>query len=346
MDRKKIIFFAPNIHKGGGLTLLLSLLEKIPDNGNIFFVLDYRAKESLSVFQKNKVYWIRPKILSRLWGELLLFLIPKPHDMVFCFGGIPPIFYFGPSIMVFQQNRNYLGLNKLTDFSARTSCRLFFERILCRLLHKKVHIYVTQTTSMRRQLLAWMPDAKVKIVGFRSKLFSGIISRNAVEWDFIYVSDVEGHKNHHNLLEAWKILARSERFPSLALTVSPDNIEMLEKLNNLRRDFKLQVVNLGIIPHREVWRAYINSGALIFPSKSESFGLPLMEAADLGLPIVASELDYVRDVCVPSETFDPESPLSIARAVERFLKVGQALDQPFTPEEAWASLCAMRPEKH
>ena len=64
---------------------------------------------------------------------------------------------------------------------------------------------------------------------------------------------------------------------------------------------------------------YKCAGALIFPSASESFGLPLVEAAACGLPIVAAETDYVRDVVIPLETFDPESAVSIARAVRRFL---------------------------
>ena len=51
----------------------------------------------------------------------------------------------------------------------------------------------------------------------------------------------------------------------------------------------------------------------------ESFGLPLIEAKYHGLPILASELDYVRDVVAPVETFNPDSPISIARAVRRYL---------------------------
>ena len=64
-----------------------------------------------------------------------------------------------------------------------------------------------------------------------------------------------------------------------------------------------------------------SSTALIYPSKIESFGMPLIEAQILNIPVIASELDYVRDIVVPSETFDPNSPLSIARAVKRFLKI-------------------------
>jgi glycosyltransferase involved in cell wall biosynthesis len=69
---------------------------------------------------------------------------------------------------------------------------------------------------------------------------------------------------------------------------------------------------------------YNQVGALIYPSTFESFGLPLIEARQAGLPVLASELDYVRDILDPEQVFDPESAISIARAVKRFI----AIDEP------------------
>ena len=64
---------------------------------------------------------------------------------------------------------------------------------------------------------------------------------------------------------------------------------------------------------------YRRVDALIYPSFAESLGLPLIEARQARLPILASELDYVRDVIDPEESFDPMSSVSIARAVKRFM---------------------------
>ena len=47
--------------------------------------------------------------------------------------------------------------------------------------------------------------------------------------------------------------------------------------------------------------------------------MPLIEASQLDLPVIAAELDYVRDILDPVETFDPESSMSITRAVKRFM---------------------------
>jgi glycosyltransferase involved in cell wall biosynthesis len=83
----------------------------------------------------------------------------------------------------------------------------------------------------------------------------------------------------------------------------------------------LNVTNVGIISAQELERVYKQSLALIYPSEFESLGLPLIEARCAGLPILASERDYVRDAVDPEETFDPGSPVSIARAVKRFLGI-------------------------
>ena len=39
------------------------------------------------------------------------------------------------------------------------------------------------------------------------------------------------------------------------------------------------------------------------------------------MPIISAERDFVRDVCSPVESFDPESPVSICNAILRFMKV-------------------------
>ena len=50
---------------------------------------------------------------------------------------------------------------------------------------------------------------------------------------------------------------------------------------------------------------------LIFPSLNESLGLPLIESSIYGIPIIASDLDYVYDVCKPLMTFNPFSETDI-----------------------------------
>jgi glycosyltransferase involved in cell wall biosynthesis len=148
----------------------------------------------------------------------------------------------------------------------------------------------------------------------------GVISIGNPAYDFIYVASGEPHKNHQNLIKSWVKLAAKNIRPSLCLTLNEKRSpELLTWIEREKKEHRLNVYNVGHIPESEMMAQYMEAKALIFPSTLESFGLPLIEAKSAGLAIVASELDYIRDVVDPDESFDPNSPVSIARAVERFL---------------------------
>ena len=165
------------------------------------------------------------------------------------------------------------------------------------------------------------------------------IAPSSRKFDFVYVASGEAHKNHGNLLEAWRLLADEGLKPALALTVNPDAFPVLaRKIAGYAQEYGLDIVNLGQLPTMDIPALYQSSSALIFPSQVESFGLPLIEATQLGLPVLASELDYVRDVVQPAETFDPNSPVSIARAVRRFLGNAEPVVQIRAAEEFLAEV--------
>lgn len=82
---------------------------------------------------------------------------------------------------------------------------------------------------------------------------------------------------------------------------------LIDYIEKKKRDHNLSIINLGKISQKKLYEQYEKVSALIYPSYTESFGLPLVEASRLNLPILAPELDYVRDVCFPTQTFDPKS---------------------------------------
>jgi glycosyltransferase involved in cell wall biosynthesis len=58
----------------------------------------------------------------------------------------------------------------------------------------------------------------------------------------------------------------------------------------------IEVVYLETLPYNEIEGLYRSMDALLFPSYIETVGLPLIEAASLGLPVVVSDLPYAREV--------------------------------------------------
>lgn len=333
------ILYAPNVHTGGGLVLLQGLLAAWPADGPRIAVLDARARELLTVPQGVEVSWTLATPTSRLAGALRLANAARAGDTTLCFHGLPPMIRNRSRVVVYMQNSLLLGLRPLRDYPLRTRARIAFECQVAKRLRHRVAEYIVQTPSMARELTRWYGPGcpPVRMLPFIDK-WPIAASAAPAAWDFVYVSDGIATKNHLRLLHAWQLLAAQGMRPSLALTLGPRDATLAARIAVQSRADRLNVVNLGHLPRPEVLKLYGRARALLFPSLSESFGLPLIEAAHLGLPILAPELDYVRDVCSPAQTFDPLSAVSIARAVRRFLGEPEPLVQVSEPQALWAAL--------
>ena len=345
-----MVLHAPNIHTGGGFVLLRAFVAAWPTDMKFSALLDARAQGYVLLPDGAKVTWVNPTLVSRLGAELHLRAIAKSNDVILCFHGLPPLFVKQPRVVVFLQNRLYLARKLAPGYTLKTWFRLTSERFISRMFRRRVSQYIVQTPSMQRAVLRWYGERDPKKPMVRVLPFfeafdavSGpIVTRP--EWDFLYVADGEAHKNHRKLIAAWRLLAQDGLRPSLALTLSSRDGALKREVVALADEENLRIKDLGQMRHDEVLCLYAQAGALIFPSTSESLGLPLIEAVHAGLPILAAELDYVRDVCDPVQTFDPTSPVSIARAVKRFLSVPEPVLQLRSPRDFWRELLSKASE--
>lgn len=342
------IFFAPNVHMGGGLVLLKSLLCSWDTEQPLRAFLDERSRPLLSVPPIVQVHWVAPRIVERMAAQRRLRTESNEGTTIICFNGLPPLLPCKGNVVVFLQNRLHLSAPYYRQYGLKVALRLAFERFVSHALRHRVNRYMVQTPSMAQALVRWYGQGKgampeVSIVPFTHAPQPGSSLERSVreyEWDFLYVADGLSHKNHRKLLDAWCHLAKEGLKPSLALTLSPAEQELLGLVAQLRNSVGLKVENLGHLSHANMLAAYGKARALIYPSLVESFGLPLIEARQLNLPIIAAEVDYVRDVCQPEQTFDPNSEVSIARAVRRFLGVAQQIQDPQGPDAFWRAVFA------
>lgn len=333
----QLVLYAPNVHTGGGLVLLRALLRDWPAGHRLRAILDSRAAEEIELPDHTQVIWARATLASRFRAERQLAAMVKPADTVLCFHGLPPLFRSAGHVVLFQQNRLLMGLMRLRDFPLRTGVRVAAERWISHALRHHVAEYIVQTPSMARTLVAWHGGGpKVTVLPFAAA--SVVKPRRQPDYDFVYVSDGLPHKNHQRLLDAWVLLAAEGLRPRLALTLGPRDQALAGQVADLSGSRKVDIHNAGHIEHDAVLNLYASSRALIFPSLGESFGLPLIEARQAGLPILAPELDYVRDVCEPVQTFDPQSAVSIARAVRRFLQQAENVSSPRPASALWSLL--------
>ena len=323
----KLFLHATNIHQGGGRSLLNALLNKLP--GTTKTVLQHDSRMSLpegieQIVQSRRV---RPSIGRRFIAERWLAQSVMPEDVVLCFGNLPPLFKLRGRTVVFVQNRYLIDGVQLNGLPLRVRLRLTIERLWLSKRMGNVDEFVVQTPTMKRLLeKKTRGRIPVRILPFMAELggYSRKVSLPVMpdknDFDFVYVASGEPHKNHRRLLEAWCLLAEDGIFPSLLLTLSEvHSATLCREIDVMRQRHGLNVTNAGELPHQDILSLYQKAGAIIYPSTFESFGLPLIEARQAGLPVLASELDYVRDVLDPEQTFDPESSQSIARAVKRFM---------------------------
>ena len=327
----RLFIHAPNIHQGGGKSLLWAIIQSLPDAEDLVLVLDDRLGLPDGIPQNVHIKKVLPTILHRTRAERWLRANVKKRDTVLCLGNLPPLFKLEGRVVVFLQNRYLIDDVDLNGFSARSRLRINIERLWLSLRMASVSEFIVQTQTMKKLLAKKAAGiVPIQILPFAeesaSYMRSGFKSKEkASEFDFVYVASGETHKNHRILLEAWSLLAAEGLFPSLCLTLNPVKFGSLAReIENVCERDKLAVTNVGELSHEGVMGLYESVGALIYPSKLESFGLPLMEARQMGLAILASELDYVRDLVDPEQSFDPDSATSIARAVKRFMKIDAA----------------------
>jgi glycosyltransferase involved in cell wall biosynthesis len=263
--------------------------------------------------------------MQRFLSEWWLAQKVQRGDLLICFGNLPPLFHSRGSVVVFLQNYHLIGKTSLHQFPFTVRCRIWMERLWLVRFAKNVDLFIVQTPTMQQKLKEHISRPSM-VISFAHQ--AGPIARQCLEilepsenhYDFLYVASGEPHKNHINLIKAWCLLADIGEYPSLCLTVNPQIYpELWGWIETQIDQYELRVSNLGEIPHNSMRSLYQQSRALIFPSYCESLGLPLIEARQAGLSILASELDYVRDILDPEEGFDPHSAISISRAVQRFL---------------------------
>ena len=314
-----LIIHAPNVHQGGGRALLVDILLSVEKSSSCTLLTDTRL--NLDPMHKHiRILSFSPSVAGRFAAERALAMLARPGDLVLCMGNLPPLLTCAGKVVVFLQNRYLVEDLPFKGISKKVRLRIAIERLWLRLRLQEDVKVVVQTPSMQRvtqHALGVLPH----VLPFFPNTDTKSPSRPDSTVRFLYPATADKHKNHVNLLAAWKLLHSAGVCIQLHLTVE-NNREVLEIIAQLQKD-GVSIFNHGPLSRSQLSSLYGCCTALIYPSYLESFGLPLLEAEAMGLPVIASEMDYVRDVIVPAETFDPHSAVSISRAVRRFLSLAE-----------------------
>ncbi len=138
---------------------------------------------------------------------------------------------------------------------------------------------------------------------------------------FLYVGNFYPHKNVDSLVDAFKTLKGNIEL----ILVGPSNY-FSEKLKEDigRQGIKnIRFYHTGLV--EDLVFFYKNALALVNPSLSEGFGLPLIEAAYFNLPIIASDLEVFKELFGEEYIyFNPKDINSIAAKLKKFVEYSKS----------------------
>jgi glycosyltransferase involved in cell wall biosynthesis len=141
---------------------------------------------------------------------------------------------------------------------------------------------------------------------------------------FVILGTIEPRKNHWLLLQLWRDLVKhfGQEAPRLVVIGQrgwecENVVDMLERCEQL----KGFVVEHSICPDTELVTYLHHAQALLFPSFAEGYGMPLVEALALGVPVIASDLPVFKEVAgeIP-EYIDPLDGIRWGELVKEYAK--------------------------
>jgi glycosyltransferase involved in cell wall biosynthesis len=113
--------------------------------------------------------------------------------------------------------------------------------------------------------------------------------------------------------------------------VGPNNLFSDELNNNLSEKDRANIIFLSNISNKLMPKIYSNALALINPSFSEGFGLPIVEAIHFECPVIASHIPaFIEILGENGNFFDPNDDLALADKMKNFNNKIVHLDNTFS----------------
>jgi glycosyltransferase involved in cell wall biosynthesis len=135
----------------------------------------------------------------------------------------------------------------------------------------------------------------------------------------LFAGSHEPRKNLAGAIEAFSLVARVNSELTLVAIVdagSGHSAESRRRLMASGLDQRARLVS-GLADH-DLRALYSQADVVLFPSLAEGFGLPPLQAAACGVPVVASDLPVIHEVLDDYAIYvDPKDPRSIAAGIER-----------------------------
>jgi glycosyltransferase involved in cell wall biosynthesis len=352
--KKKIVISGINIRSGGSLSIFndcLDFLSKsltneyeviaLVHNKNYFYypnIIYYEFPLSRiswlfrTFYEYFYFYFFSKKIKPYLWFSVhdITPNVKSDIQVVYCHNPAP---FYNISILEAYFDPKFFLFN------------LFYKQ-LYRVNIKKNNFIIVQQQWMRERFIKLFNLNKNKII-VSTPDKSNFPIENAVnekrneknEFIFFYPSFPRVFKNFELIFEAADILNKTGS-ESFKVYITIDGTEnkysryILKKYAHVKN-----IIFTGLLTRDEVFDYYLKSDCLLFPSKLETWGLPITEMKSLNKPILAADLEYAHETVGKYDKvrfFNPYSAINVADEMKKMinnptfnLQINKSPDNPF-----------------
>jgi alpha-1,3-rhamnosyl/mannosyltransferase len=219
-------------------------------------------------------------------------------------GGIMPFVRSCPSMLTIHDLQ---PLVMPAHFAAR---KRWFARVSIPPSARAARVIVTLTDVTRRMLVERLgvDPTRIEVIpaGIRLPTDDEIAAERTIDVRgrygldespfFLYPAITYPHKNHLFLLDAFAEVAAARPDALLVLTGGAAQVEaaLADAIDHL--GLRTRVRRLGRIPRSDLDALYHEATALVFPSRFEGFGIPVLEAMSRSCPVLAADATALPEV--------------------------------------------------
>lgn len=344
---KTIVVSAVNLRKGGTLTILrdcLSYLSHMNNASNYRIIAIVHNKELAQYdnVEYIEIPWAVRSWFLRIWCEYItMFFISKRlknidlwlslHDTtpnviakrraVYCHNPFP--FY--------QWRWRDLFINY------RITCFAWFSKYIYRInIHKNRWVLVQQQWIRQSFIKLFRLDARRVVVTLPSQKNSIIPKKHEVKIDtpyyFIFPSYADIHKNFDLLCTASAHLEKElgKGVFKVILTIAGHENKYARQLKQ-RWEKCSSIEFAGFMSRDDLYKYYEQAHCLIFPSKVETWGLPISEFGVFNKPMLLADLPYAHETsagCSQVSFFPSDNAIALKDLMKRLIQGDRSMLSP------------------
>ncbi len=276
-------------------------------------------------FELPSNWSVRALWAPRFWTQIRLSLemLFHPPDILFVPAHTVPVIHPKKTVVTVH-GLEYEMFPEAYSFWERLYMRLsirFSSRVADRI------VAVSENTKRDLMRLYDVPEEKMVVVyegvaeNFKFQISNFKSNPNSkIESKFLlFIGRLEERKNIMRIIEAFGILKEKYHIPhELVLAGKPGY--GYERIRFKIQNSKFKIREVGYVSEKEKAKLLARADVFLFPTLYEGFGLPVLEAQAVGVPVVASDSSSLPEIGGKGALYaDPLSPEDIAEKTRKLL---------------------------